>query len=219
MKEYLNTALDEKFNEIDSLTWLPFIGRDYFNEKNKTIIIGESHYVPDGEDPELYEDKTWTRHFVLKEGLQIKPWNLSDFKNPLIRNIEKVLGVEGSHETWNKMAYFNLIQRLLPSMDDRPDDEDIKVGLNTFKKVVRLLDSDRIIFCGVKAAKYFQNLLHDESFQIEQFKFETNLIDGAYPKSFLLEFGGKKRFCYFIRHPSGSHGGFSPAKWKKFIEE
>ena len=78
MKEFLDTSLDVKFEKIDSLKWLPFIGQNYFHEKIKTLVVGESHYVPINEEPEFYNNDTWTRQFILKEGLQIKPWNQSD---------------------------------------------------------------------------------------------------------------------------------------------
>lgn len=91
MNEFIDTTLDDKFLNIESLQWLPFIGKDYFQAKTKTLIIGESHYVPINEDPDFYNDITWTRQFILKEGLQIEPWNISKTKNNLVREVEKLL--------------------------------------------------------------------------------------------------------------------------------
>ena len=218
MREYVDTTLDKMFDDIDSLNWLPFIGKQYFNEKIKTLIVGESHYVPIDEDPNLYLDNTWTRQFILKEGLQIKPWNQSDHKNNLVREIEKTLEGGLNNDLWNRVSYFNLIQRLLPtiSVKDRPTYYDIKNGLIAFKKTVGLFDPDRIIFCGTEAAKHFHNLLNDENFRIEKLNSKETKINGAYPKSFALEFKGKKRICYFIKHPSVA---YSAKLWREFILE
>jgi hypothetical protein len=218
MTEHIDISLDEEFNKIDSLKWLPFIGEQYFDQKNKTLIIGESHYVPVDEAPEFYNNETWTRQFILKEGLQVKPWNQGESKNNLVREIEKTLEGQLNNEFWQKIAYFNLIQRLLPSIkgQDRPTYEDIKNGLNTFKQIVSLFEPDRIIFCGTEAAKHFQNLLNDDEFQVEKFRFPESKINGAYPKSFELLFSGKKRICYFIKHPSMF---YSSEQWREFISE
>lgn len=218
MKEYIDNKLDYKFQKIDSLKWLPFVGKKYFDEKIKTLVIGESHYVPLNEKPEFYNDISWTRQFILKEGLQIKPWNRSTSKNNLIREIEKTLTGEIRSEYWNNLSYFNLIQRLLPSIknQDRPTYEDIKNGLLTFKETVGILDPDIIIFSGMEASKHFQNLLNDTNFQIEKFKFLDTKINRTYPKSFNLIFNGKKRICYFIKHPSTY---YSANKWREFIIE
>ena len=175
MDKYLDISLDEKFTKINSFTWLPFIGKEYFTSENKTLILGESHYVPLDEDPEFYLDKTWTRQFILKEGLQIKPWNQSEKKNNLIREIEKTLIGRLNNDFWQNVAYFNLIQRLLPSINgqDRPTYIDIKNGLELFKNIINLFNPDKIIFCGIEASKHFKHLLNDENFQIDEYKKEN----------------------------------------------
>ncbi len=216
MKEYLDTSLDEKFSEIESLKWLPFVGKNYFNQKVKTLIVGESHYVPADEDPEFYKDASWTRQFILKEGIQAKPWNLSSVKNNLIREMEKTILGEVNNDLWNSVAYFNLIQRLLPSIsgNDRPTYDDIRNGLYNFKETVGLLAPDIIIFCGVEASKHFQNLLNSENFRIEEFKFGKEKINGSFPKSFELTLDNKKCICYFVKHPSMA---YSANLWRDFI--
>lgn len=218
MREYVDPSLDDEFNKIDSLNWLPFIGVNYFKEKYKTLIIGESHYVPIDEDPDFYNVKNWTRQFILKEGLQIKPWFQNQPKNSLVREIEKTLEGDVNNKLWENIAYFNLIQRLLPSIkgQDRPTYEDIKIGLNTFKKIVELFNPDRILFCGVEAAKHFQNLISNDKFQINEYKCPPHTINGAYPKSFELIFNEKKCICYFVKHPSM---GYSSDQWSEFIHD
>lgn len=216
MKQHLDTSLDAIFANEKSLQWLPFIGKEYLTSFHKVIIIGESHYVPKDEDPEFYLRNTWTREFILKDGLQIKPWNSSERKNNLIREVERTLVGEEQNTFWNTVAYFNLIQRLLPSIkgQDRPTYEDIVEGLKTFKKVFPVLNPDFILFCGVEAGKHFKNLLHDEKFQICEFDNPNYKINGCFPKSFTIETSEKIVNCYFVKHPSMA---YSFDKWRNFI--
>ena len=218
MKKYIDVSLDDKFVEIESLKWLPFIGQNYFQQKTRTLVVGESHYLPINEDEEFYNDVSWTRKFILKEGLQIKPWNLSDTKNNLVREVEKTLIGEIRSELWNDLSYFNLIQRLLPSIkgQDRPTSEDFVNGLLTFKEIVGFLNPDRIIFCGVKAGKFFKEKLEDKNFLIQEYKFGKTKINGAYPKSFKFNINNKECLCYFIKHPSSF---YTSNHWREFIIE
>ena len=39
MDKYLDISLDEKFTKINSFTWLPFIGKEYFTSENKTLNL------------------------------------------------------------------------------------------------------------------------------------------------------------------------------------
>lgn len=216
MNNHIDTILDEKFKNFKSLNWLPFIGKDYFTQNNKILIIGESHYIPEGESAEIYCDINWTRRFILKEGLQIHPWYNGDTKNNLIREVEKTVSNKINNEFWNQVTFFNLIQRLLDSNNkkDRPTYEDIKKGLCFFKSIVGFLNPDTIVFCGLEASKHFINLLNDNEFNIDELNFPKEKINNSYPKSFQLTYDGKKCSCFFIKHPSSY---FSSKLWREFI--
>ena len=217
MKEYLDVTLDNEFQKIDTLNWLPFIGKKYFSTKDRTLIVGESHYVPIGEEPKGYSHDTWTREFILKDGLQLKPWYQGSTKNKLIREVEKTLCKEENNSIWNELAYFNLIQQLLPSRKGRPTRKDIVEGLVNFRNVFGLLDPSIIIFCGVEASKHFYNSLNNEDFKIEKVELECGKINGTYPKKFKLLYDNKMRMCFFIKHPSGPYP-YSSDKWARIIE-
>ncbi len=216
MINHIETILDEKFKTLKLLNWLPFIGKDYFTQKNKILIIGESHYVPKGESTECYNDINWTRHFILKEGLQLYPWFKGETKNNLIREVEKTINNKIDNEFWNQVTFFNLIQRLLESKEknNRPTYEDIKNGLYFFKSIVDFLNPDTIVFCGLEASKHFVNLLNDNEFKIEELNFPKEKINNSYPKSFQVIYNGKKCSCFFIKHPSSF---YSSELWREFI--
>lgn len=216
MKQYIDNSIDTDLKKTETLNWLPFIGKDYFLNEQKILIIGESHYVPIGENPEFYLRDTWTREFILKEGLQIKPLYTSEIKNNLIREVEKTIVGEKNSAFWNSVAYFNLIQRLLPTIkgQDRPKYIDFVEGLRNLKIVIPLLKPDWILFCGVESSKHFKNVLNDDEFNINELNIPDYKINGCYPKSFTLETNNRTVNCYFVKHPSKA---YSYEKWRDFI--
>lgn len=64
MKQHLDTSLDSILTNEKSLQWLPFIGKEYLTSLHKVLIIGESHYVPQDEDPEFYLRNTKIQNFI-----------------------------------------------------------------------------------------------------------------------------------------------------------
>ena len=216
MKNQLDMSLDEKLLAILSLSWLPFVGKNYLKSDQKILIVGESHYVPEDDDEEFYARKEWTREYILKEGLELEPWYMGTAKNALTREIEKTISGGLDKETWNNVAFFNLIQRLLSSINkvDRPTYNDIIDGLKAFKEVVPILDPDMIIFCGVEAGKHFEQIHHDPDFKIEEIDLPKVKINGAYPRQYDLTFNNKTRRCTFVKHPSM---GYSVEEWRPII--
>ena len=216
MKNHMDMSLETQFKNIDTLTWLPFIGKNYFASKRKILVVGESHYIPKDDDAEYYQNETWTREFILKEGMAAKPWYQETAKNALTREIEKTITGGLDSNIWNELAFFNLIQRLLDSreIEDRPTYDDVSFGLKNFKKVVAHLDPDLLIFCGVKAANHFHELHEDGVFEITPIDLPKVKLNGAYPRQFDLTYAGKTRRCTFVKHPSK---GISAEKWAEII--
>ena len=70
MKNNYDDKFDDQFRSIQGLHWLPWIGKDYLKvpPEKKLLIVGESHYVPKGDDPEDYDDDLWTRRLIGNDG-------------------------------------------------------------------------------------------------------------------------------------------------------
>lgn len=216
MNKHLDTSVDVFFENADGITWLPYVGKNYFNSDRKILIVGESHYVPIDEDADFYLDRTWTRQFILKEGLQLKPWNISEKKNNLIREVEKTVLGRTENDFWYDVSYFNLIQRLLPSIKgkDRPNYNDIVNGLLVFKEIFKKIEPEFVLFCGVEAAKHFKAVIEDNDFRIDDYKNPKTMINRCYPRSFTLNYNNQSVNCFFIKHPSS---GYSFEPWRDFI--
>lgn len=213
-KQYIDMKYDKQFELNSKLTWLPFVGKDYDTCKTKWLIVGERHYIPDGEDRSIYINKDWTRVFILKNGLQVTPWFKNEKKNILTREIEKTLLNKNDSKVWNSLSFYNLSQRLLESRKERPSYKDIVEGLSVFIDVVSILKPDKIIFFGVESAKHFQLVLDQKGVKVIPNNQYTEKINGTNPKRFDLKLDDQTIKCLFIRNPGNS---FTACKWHELI--
>ncbi len=212
MTNYLDNSFDEKFNDLH---WLPWIGKEYFKAENniKLLLLGESHYVPEGEEEDpLYDKNTWTREFILKEGI-----NSTDSKkvNPLVKNIEKAIYLkenisnEMKLKLWETVVYFNLIQKLLSSRMKRPDGDDIIMGWKVFINVIDIIKPN---ICIVLGKSSYGTLGHLKANLMNELDVSFNKSNGnncAHIKR--NDFETK---LLFIRHPSAY---FSWERWGRII--
>jgi hypothetical protein len=208
----LDTSFDAQLLNLKSLNWLPWIG-DNFHLK-KVLLVGESHY-DDGEGWLIHREAT--RNFVNNQGLNS---HNPDFKNRrLFQNIEKTLlekedsSFEERQKIWRQVAYFNLVQRLLPTSTDRPTEEDYDKGWEKFLNVVDILKPSVCIKYGYEG--------------IGRLGFLLNNFDNGWTRDDVQEFYTKP-YCVnitkgdyhlkiiFVHHPTGAHG-FDFQEWAEHI--
>jgi len=227
MNPFLEDKFDDRFKALQNqLHWLPWVGKDYLKCPlgKKLLIVGESHYVPLNENAEDgYNDETWTRMFILKEGLKQSPWYSGNPISPLINNTEKVIFWDDNEATdefkrklWSSVAYFNIIQRLLNSKDFRPSKEDWQLGWRVFLIVVEILLPDIVLFCGVEASNQrdaFDSALLDYNYNNDGIKRYTK-IGNTYPRTTTISHDEKNLPLIFIKHPSMNPPIHS---WAEFI--
>ena len=132
----------------------------------------------------------------------------------LIRAIEKTLTGMTDNDIWKSLAYYNLIQRLLKNREERPTYDDIVNGLKHFEKVLSYLRPHKVIFCGVKAGKYFASEMSKMGIEVNQVSLSGEKINGAYPRIFDIIFSEQTIRCHFIKHPSMR---YTAEKWQKVI--
>lgn len=226
MTKYIDTTFDPEFRTIGNLHWLPYVGKSFFGQKNRLLIVGESHYVPEGEDDPgnrgLYENESWTRAFILKEGLQQKDWFTDSRTNPLIQNVEKTIFGEKPYEKrifWEGVSYHNIVQRLLDRLKVRPEFNDYKIGWPILFELIGKLKPHTIVFCGTEAAN--QNALFIEcaksnNYQTIGITKHDDPIGGTYPRSAKLKNDSGEIDLYFVRHPSRY---YSWKKWNDFFNK
>lgn len=156
-------VLDSKFKEIEGLYWFPFVGKDYFRNSSKILVIGESHYagIESSYGSEEYDIKAneWrdpesTRQCLIEERYK-EYW-----RNKTYKNISFLLsGSENNppEGIWNNIAYYNLVQKLLPNMGHRPSYEQFLDGIHMLPDIISLLQPDLCILIGVSSRNAFKN--------------------------------------------------------------
>lgn len=211
---HLDTSFDNRFEILEKLNWLPWIG-DSFQSK-RVLLVGESHY----DDKEGWlTDRAATRNTVNNQGLNS---HIPDFKGrKIFSGIEKTLlnknesSFEERNKIWRNVAFFNLVQRLLPSIKERPNDKDFDIGWQNFLEVVDIIRPDICVKYGYHGIGRLGYLLHNN--QTGWIRDDIKEFDKR-PYCLNLTKTNYKLRIIFTHHPSGSRG-FNFAKWAEHIRE
>jgi len=72
MEQHIDNSFDKHLLNISSLTWLPWIGKDFKKNSRRLLIVGESHYALGDNDEdyqkrfrEATDNKTFTRECIM----------------------------------------------------------------------------------------------------------------------------------------------------------
>lgn len=231
--ENLSTEFDGDFAKLN-LKWLPWIGKDYSSlpTENRLLLIGESHYAWFDEDEtledvlEIGNDKTYTRTFINNQGLFFESHYKGEINNKFVRNIERAIfckrdvNDEQRKKMWTSVAFFNLVQRLLVSIDERPNENDFIEGWMQFIEIIEIIKPSHCILCGIQASSrivYAIELLN-QIYGFEKIKWETETfeqIGSSFARTIkIITQSNFSTSIYVIKHPSKY---FSWEKWGNFI--
>lgn len=210
----LDTSFDNQFATLKDLNWLPWIGQSFKNKK--VLLVAESHY-DDNDGWLIY--KNATRNFVNNQGLNSSN---PDFKNRLLfQQIERTLlnketsTLDERYKIWTSVAFFNLVQRLLMSSGERPNDKDYDKGWRNFLDVVGILKPEVCIkygYDGIGRLGYLLNN-YDTGWTRDDIKeFYTK------PYCVNLTKDNYKLRIIFTYHPTGSRG-FHYDEWGAHIHD
>lgn len=213
-KDYINQEHDKKLRNIDNLKYLPWIGKEFYNQKEKLLIIGESVYNWGETDSEYLnaekslEKEDFARIVAFEHGIEY-----SDNKKKLARNIEKTLLSDHSkrEKFWKSITFHELVQRPLAHSKDRPTQKDYEIGSNVLVEIIKFLKPSKSIFLGTTWGK-FASLRKElgKDFHIEENHYDK--INNSYPKIIYIHELDSK--IYFIKHPSKF---YTPELWRKFL--
>lgn len=215
---------DSELNNIPNLSWLPWIGSEYFKNNNRLLIIGESQYAQ-GEKAIAYkEDLTrvsgidFTRNAVLQTQIQ------NYYKHPALDNLLKALfgnGFIDKEKLWKNIAFYNFVQRVMDyssfegKKTEQPNIPDFDAGWKVFVEVVKILKPTDCIFIGVSAATPFERMMDQLNIKRSN-RIGHDKIGNTNPISASIEIDGYSTNISFIRHSSAY---FSPEEWRPFLEE
>ena len=197
--------------------WNPWIGSKYENNKCRLMLIGESHYTVDSNknfDPITYQEflnNENTTIEIIKRLENGESWKIFTNTYKALLGNEKII----ISEFWSKVSFYNLIQRPMKLMSERPNQDDFK---NYLKVAINMIENSQtkpthLIFLGNSSERYFNNsinenlkftLINDKKEKIGRYwaihktiKYDNNIIN-----------------VFFFIHPSSY---FSWAKWNSYL--
>lgn len=225
-----NNFIDNHSSEFDidlnnamrnGLCWLPWIGKYYSKQSIKILVVGESHYASKKNRTEIQkdcdvdrvaDDKDFTRA-VIYESRIMREWS-----NTTYDNIHFALTGRNNFDgrkLWNKIAFYNFIQRPMRTVDERPRWEEFAGGWRNFVDVVKVLKPDTCIFIGNAAANFFNESMSTLNVQHTPAK-GTKFINGAWAKHSSLTIDDYTLDIHSIRHAGRF---FSWGSWNNYLSE
>jgi hypothetical protein len=207
-------SFDDKFAVLSNLLWKPWVGENY--QKNKVLLIAESHY----DDDENWLDKPdATRKMVNNQGLNSQNPKYSSRK--IFQGIEQTLlakktsTLDERDKLWKNVAFYNLIQKLLPSSTARPTDNDFDIGWSVFIEIANILKPAICIKYGYTGIGRLGLLLNSND---TGWKKDSDLEFKERPYCInLTSKEGHKMKIIFTHHPTGARG-FNFAVWANHIK-
>jgi hypothetical protein len=159
----------------------PWIGESYYSKEHKRLlVIGESHYLPDGSTKSLnvegwYQSEQCTLsddELPYISTSRIIENNLHDnFKNKahgIYRNFSKVINAVSYNysppsEVMNHLSFMNFFQRPaeVNGGSIRVSKQDIEVSKLVLEDVIRELTPNLVIFTSSKAGEYGARLVRE----------------------------------------------------------
>jgi len=221
-----DTIFDKQFKGI-KLTWLPWVGNDYSNLPGncKLLLVGESNYggwEGDNDDDGL-KDTGFTRWIINHDGIDHNSNNGDPeyFHRRIMRNTEMAFynnsepTTEQKRKLWLSVGYYNIVQRAMESISERPNDKDYSIGWDTFFKVIEILKPNYCLFCGVEAANYF-SAFEKNSFNTDGIHYLAK-VSNTYPRiATVISKDKHATKLIFMKHPSKY---FLWESWAEFIEQ
>ena len=213
---YLDHSFDNDFAGLE-LKWLPWVGSRYQESACKTIILGESIYLYDGEPSrQRILDKNSLRSRHINHGI------LAKFKSRYLRNFERAVfkknrpNLRERTDLWTGVIYHNLVPRLLESLKERPTHNDYTQGWSEFLQITKVVQAQRCIVYGLESRK-IRALL--ELLAVQHIEFRRSRLPAVgknRPLLLTIQLETQPFEMLFIRHPSAF---FTWDKWALTLRE
>ncbi len=221
----LDTTKDNKLDQIKSLKWHPWIGKNFSSSNRRLLIIGESHYY-DGDSVETFErnnklaaEINFTRNTIFQTQIQ-KAYEHKPLKNLFLSLLGDAKRDE--EKLWNQLAYYNFVQRSMnysnlngEKKTEQPTIKDFDNGWETFVELAKILKPTDCIFIGVRAAEPFERMMDILNIQRTD-RIKHPEINDVSPRTASIVIDGQQINLTFIKHTSAY---FSPEAWRVFLEE
>jgi hypothetical protein len=218
MEHHIDISFDKDLENVTSLTWLPWIGKDFKENERKLLIVGESHYaLADNDDiyqnsfQENTQNKKFTREIIYESPV------CGDWRNNTYDNMHRALLRSNDFDKkcfWEQVAFYNFIPRLMDyRVKERPTSVDFYSSWKTFIELITILKPTDCIFIGVSASNTFNDAMKNLNINYTP----INWLEGigtAYARTATLDINENKIKLSFIQHTSAM---FSWSEWNNFL--
>ena len=217
IQQYQSNTFDNQFTAIHKsrkIAWYPWVGKQYLSASYKILVILESHYI-NKERTNITDIAlpNFTRRIVAEQIFPQHYWK-SDTFPPLTECLSgQKLPVEKRHLLWEKVAFYNFIQRPMDNPKARPNKQDFVNGWKTFPAVVDILRPDVCIFADFAI---ISKMSLPMGLQVTRIEWEKDSINGAYPRScFTIKTQNHTMKGVAVKHPGRS---FTANKWRAVLQ-
>lgn len=218
-KTLIDESYDLYFDNVQNLTWYPWVGSSYKTAERKVLIVGESHYLGNDKNDDYdwhYRNQNGDRNLTrmcIREGMIDRSWGV-------IRTYDNIrLTLWGTNEvsdinTWKNLSFINIVQRTMDGrIKEQPSWDDFKNGWEVLFDVIKVLKPQEIIFCGVAASNYFNQIAPDYGLKYTELR-RAEKLNGTYSRTAEIKLADLTIPLTFIKHPASF---FSWSTWRNYL--
>lgn len=203
-----------KLEEEGKIKWLPWIGKDFAEQGNRILIIGESHYYNPEEKGsfEKHQTKTFTREVISEMAIQRDYYGTRIFQN-----FHKAIFGNDNFDTekfYNVISFYNFIQKPMNTNKGRPTYNDFLDSWASFVEVINVLKPTICIFIGTSAADAFNEYVSKNDIKYTAVE-RIEKIGSNYAKSCSITIDSIDFPIHFIKHTSQY---FSWSGWNEYLK-
>lgn len=192
--------------EFKFVKFEPWVREGYSSKKPRLLILGESHYN--------CKDHPGITTEVVEDHLSANPL-------PFFNRIVSVVGDQEIHgtnqqECFEKLAFYNYIQIVLPSANTKPKQDDFKKSEDAFREVLEELKPHKVVALGWRLYFGVKDFWSDGTLKWETIEASENRKKKMTIGYFVS--GNRKFHTAFIEHPS-SRRGFNVEEWRPQVQK
>lgn len=203
----VNDELYKALGEINKLKRLPWIGKNYY--QNRILILGDSHYATNDEAEKEFEDPFSTIETV-RSVIKTGPYSFYDGLYKLF-NLETTKRIESF---WSNIAFYNFVQEVMKSVHEKPSPTNRMEAWQCLAEVVKVLHPKFILFLGIR--NWFgTHALEKTDVRCELF-WDTTRISRTKPAYGKLTTPQEDIPFSIIRH---SAMGFNAPLWREYLQK
>jgi hypothetical protein len=134
---------------MSDIKFEPWIGNKYESEGLigvKVLVLGESHYLKDKKPDNLSD---FTIYVIKSIALSRRPHKFFKTIHNLLADKEINDEPKNWNDIWDRICFYNFVQRLLPRNAKRPENQDWEDAKEPFNKTMRNLNPHLVIVFGV----------------------------------------------------------------------